>query len=312
MKKLIFLFILLLSVSAWAGPEIITGGGGSMSWPSGSAGVPNYNGSSAWGTSYSATNPIPFNFLTGVQAAGDAAFPQGYIYGLNLSNDAGDADHYIGIAAGSARDSGNANNMVLAAALVKRMGATWAVGTNAGGACAGTAIPTNGTWHVFLIKRTDTNVVDVCGDPTLTPTLPTNYSVSRLIGSYRTDGTTPGKIINGTWRGSGEVRTFEYLIPILDVTTATSGTNAVSAALSVPGGIVVKANFSFYAGGLANFSSLTTTDQAPSNTNTPGAMANGTVGNAFSVFTNTSSQIRYRQGSNAGMYIVTVGWEQYL
>ena len=38
-------------------------GGSSMTWPSGGAGIPNYNGSSAWGTSYSASNPIPFNFL---------------------------------------------------------------------------------------------------------------------------------------------------------------------------------------------------------------------------------------------------------
>lgn len=37
-------------------------GGSSMVWPS-AAGIANYNGSSAWGTSYSATNPIPVNFL---------------------------------------------------------------------------------------------------------------------------------------------------------------------------------------------------------------------------------------------------------
>lgn len=40
-----------------------SGGGGSMTWPSGTAGIPNYNGSSAWGTSYSASNQIPANFL---------------------------------------------------------------------------------------------------------------------------------------------------------------------------------------------------------------------------------------------------------
>ena len=38
-------------------------GGGSMVWPSGGAGVPNYNGSSAWGTSYSASNTFPANFI---------------------------------------------------------------------------------------------------------------------------------------------------------------------------------------------------------------------------------------------------------
>lgn len=38
-------------------------GGGSMTWPTGGAGIPNYNGSSAWGTSYSASNQIPASFI---------------------------------------------------------------------------------------------------------------------------------------------------------------------------------------------------------------------------------------------------------
>ena len=40
------------------------GTGGSMTWPGGGAGIPNYSGSSTWSTSYSATNPIPANFIT--------------------------------------------------------------------------------------------------------------------------------------------------------------------------------------------------------------------------------------------------------
>jgi len=39
------------------------GGGGSMTWP-GAAGIANYAGSSTWGTSYSATNLIPANFIS--------------------------------------------------------------------------------------------------------------------------------------------------------------------------------------------------------------------------------------------------------
>jgi hypothetical protein len=34
-------------------PSIVGGGGGSMTWPSGGAGIPNYNGSSGWGSTYS-------------------------------------------------------------------------------------------------------------------------------------------------------------------------------------------------------------------------------------------------------------------
>jgi hypothetical protein len=40
------------------------GSGGGMTWPAGGAGIPNYNGSSAWGTSYSASNTIPANFIS--------------------------------------------------------------------------------------------------------------------------------------------------------------------------------------------------------------------------------------------------------
>ena len=35
-----------------------------MTWPAGGAGIPNYTGSSAWGTSYSASNTIPANFIS--------------------------------------------------------------------------------------------------------------------------------------------------------------------------------------------------------------------------------------------------------
>lgn len=37
--------------------------GGSMVWPVGSAGVPNYSGSNSWGTTYSASNLIPSTFI---------------------------------------------------------------------------------------------------------------------------------------------------------------------------------------------------------------------------------------------------------
>jgi hypothetical protein len=39
-------------------------GGGNQVWPTGGAGIPNYNGASGWGTTYSVANPIPQNFLT--------------------------------------------------------------------------------------------------------------------------------------------------------------------------------------------------------------------------------------------------------
>jgi hypothetical protein len=41
-----------------------TSTGGSMTWPSGGAGIPNYSGSSSWGTSYSTSNQIPADFIS--------------------------------------------------------------------------------------------------------------------------------------------------------------------------------------------------------------------------------------------------------
>jgi len=53
----------LMSCLTSSGGNCAPSGGGGMVWPSGGAGIPNYSGSNSWGTSYSATNTIPFNFL---------------------------------------------------------------------------------------------------------------------------------------------------------------------------------------------------------------------------------------------------------
>lgn len=50
------------TIKSWT--EYSVTGGGSMTWPAGGAGVPNYGGSSTWGTSYSSSNKIPANFVT--------------------------------------------------------------------------------------------------------------------------------------------------------------------------------------------------------------------------------------------------------
>lgn len=39
------------------------GGSSGMTWPAGGAGIPNYSGSSSWGTTYNTGNTIPANFL---------------------------------------------------------------------------------------------------------------------------------------------------------------------------------------------------------------------------------------------------------
>lgn len=114
----------------------------------------------------------------------DYCAPQGYLWGLGLSN-AADAANDITVAAGEAKDEGNTGVMILAGAITKQLDAGWAVGTNAGG--LNTGAEANSTWYeVHLIKRTDTGVVDVMFTTTANrATLPTNYTMQRRIGWIR-------------------------------------------------------------------------------------------------------------------------------
>ncbi len=243
--------------------------------------------------------------------------PMGWLSGLAMTN-AADTDHDITIAAGKCRDSTDAVDMVLASALTKQGDAAWAVGTNAGAMDTG-SLPSAGTIHVWLIKRSDTGVVDALFSISATaPTMPANYDYKRLVGSYRTVVTT-GHIINGDWFGTGVLRTFMFDTPILDVNNATPGTNAVTAALSTPGGIAVEAIFNVFCGVAVYVSALCNADMAPSITVAPLATAGQAVDESYGnshniawVFTDTSSQIRYRIFKDLAFRIATLGWRQFL
>jgi len=256
------------------------------------------------------------------------ALPMGWIYGLGLSNYSGDTEHGITIAPGKARNDTDTTNMYLPSAMSKYADTEWGAGNDNGGMASGESLPTSGTIHVWLIKNPTTNTVDVMFNNNattgLSPTLPEGYTVKRRIGSYRTDAS--ANILNGDWWGTGNNRTFMYDTPILDVNATNPGTNAVTASLSVPGGVSVIARVAL--GGVAGdsgenpatyISALDNEDLAPSQTASPlasmGAVA--VQGYAFqaAVKTNTSSQIRYRCKASAAamkMLIATLGWEDSL
>ncbi len=106
---------------------------------------------------------------------------------VNLSNNTTDAAHDIDLSAGGCFDSALTEPMVLASTLVKQIDAAWAVGTNAGGMDTG-AFAASTLYAVWLIKRTDTGVVDALFSLSFTsPTMPTNYDKKRLIGYVVTD-----------------------------------------------------------------------------------------------------------------------------
>lgn len=245
----------------------------------------------------------------------DPAYLRGFISGLTLSNDAVTPNTILDIAAGVATSDDQAVIMKLASAYTKTTG-SWAVGT--GNGALDTAAVANSTWyHVFLIQRPDTGVVDILFSTSATaPTMPTNYTKKRRIGSFKTNGS--AQILKFVQFANE----FLWDNPVGDVNTTNPGTSAVTATLTVPTGVVVQAIFAAYAqvtpgnaDGRFYLSPLAVSDQATSTTNhNAGIYLSTGIGAAVSaqrVFTNTSGQIRYRcSGSDANTIIRlnTLGW----
>ena len=240
--------------------------------------------------------------------------------GLGLTNNAGDATNDIDIAAGAASSEdaviANRNLMSLTTAITKQLDVAWAVGTNQGGRMSAGAIA-NTTYFIHLIKRLDTGVVDVGFDVSATaPTLPTNYTRSRRIGAIvRSAGAILAFFQNGD-------EFYWNTPPALDVNTLNPGAAAVTATLTVPVGIRVKAFLNIACenattGNLAIYlSSLDNADVAPSQTVSPlGQLAPVVVGSfaggPAEVWTNTAAQIRYRlsaSGAADRFKLATLGW----
>ena len=193
--------------------------------------------------------------------------------------------------------------MVLASAITKRFDAEWAVGSTEGGFASGESLPASGTIHIWLIKRSDTGVVDVMANnhatSALAPSLPADYDYKRRIFSLRTNAS--NNIINGDQWGTGVRRLWRYDTPILDYNNSNPGASATTVALSVPGGIAVLANCNLflawvstnpslhnaYLSSLANTDLAPAADAAPLTTFTDAYRGSGV--NLPGIITNTSS-----------------------
>jgi len=238
----------------------------------------------------------------------------GHINGLTLSNNVTDATNDIDIAAGEAASAEtNPVLMVLASALTKRLDAAWAVGTNQGGLDTGSIADT--TYHVWLIQRSDTGVVDALFSASATsPTMPADYDRKACIGSVI--------------RKSGALVPFIQLGNIFtinavnDISATNPGTSAVTRAITAPVGVKVISFGSLTLFGPNNgtsyaalLTSLDLGDQTPSTSNaqvsfTSSASSNRQAG-AFQVPTNTSAQIRSRlatSDASVALTITTRGW----
>lgn len=268
--------------------------------------------------------------LTAPNASGTIALtsdlnPQkGYLFGLTLSNNAVDAANDIDVTAGEASSAAaTAALITLASSLTKRLDAVWAVGTNQGMLASGAAI-SNTTYHIFLIKRPDTGVVDVAADSSVTGAniaANTNvaYTLIRRIGSIiRAGGVIKPFVQNGD--------IFSWLVPSADVSSTNPGTSAVTRTLTLPIGLKVLANLSVSTSALNGntdgpvsvlISDLALTDVPASNSAFSYQSYNASTiqnvgGSIVNVMSNTSAQVRSRvelSTSGLSMLIVTNGYQ---
>jgi hypothetical protein len=237
---------------------------------------------------------------------------KGHIRGLTLSNSVGDATNDIDIASGEAASTEtNPVLMVLASALTKRLDASWAVGTGNGGLDTGSIA--DGTYHVWLIQRSDTGVVDVLFSTSASsPTMPANYDRKRRIGSFiRVSSTIRPFVQDGD--------DFWYLVPYASGPYANAGSSAVDRTLVSPAGLRLKVHvaFSVTSGSGNNYIAITDKNLTAFNaSNDPyDGVGNATtfIGRGLkSLYTDTSSGVAVRQsGTHASdsYTLWTRGWE---
>lgn len=241
----------------------------------------------------------------------------GFLYGLVLENNAADATNDIDVGVGGARDSTDVTTLVLSSGLTKRLDVAWTVGNNQGGLDTGAIA--NTTYHVWLIKRPDTGVVDVLfSTSSATPVMPTNYTLKRRIGSILRVG---GVIMPFTQIGDE----FRRKVP-LSAADVSTGTAAVAYALGVPTGIRVEAIVSvimfasnaFNAVAYMLVTAMDQTDTAPSSSlydlsvfSVASGNLDGHAASQMRVRTNTSAQIRYRVNASSASLAIRItehGW----
>lgn len=201
--------------------------------------------------------------------------------------------------------------MALASSISKTTSA-WAVGTATGGLDTGAIA--NSTWyHVWLIKRPDTGVVDVLVSLSPTaPTMPTNYTLKRRIGALLTNSS--AQWVSFTQTGDK----FLWAVPIADVTSLATTTPTLKT-LTVPTGIKVEALLRGSWGGSAGVNAIltiTSPDETSANADTPASnrslvsvSATTATAGHFNVGTNTSAQVRFAASASDGaVAFVSYGW----
>jgi len=250
--------------------------------------------------------------------------PRSYLAGLNISTPG--ASNVVTFQPGAATDSTNADMMVKPSAQSRNI-ANWTAPGSGGLLDVGSAGAVNTWYHFYVIKRSDTGVVDFCmslsaAAPTFGSNIPAAYTLFRRIGSGRLNASAQWvKFIQ-----DGDLFQWDATLP--DVNVANPGGAAVLRAISVPPGIRVEAQLvtgflitSATSAAADNPAGILLTDPSISDQgpNIVGAMTavaywgtNLTQAGVWArCMTNTAQQIRtrlYQGNANTTLYIGTTGW----
>ncbi len=296
-----------------------TDGTGITSWVAGGAGTVT-SAVIAAGTGATATGTCTITTTGTCTVAVDPTYLRGYISGLTLSNDGVTPNTILDIALGIATSDDASTLMKLASAYTKTTGA-WAVGTGNGAWDTGT-VPAANWAHVFLIERPDTGVTDILFSLSATaPTMPTNYTKKRRIGSFKTTASNIiafTQVVNKFYWTAGAV--FEGGGAAITVGAA----RVTSTLAGVPTGVVVDAMLSSFASNGAAASiwigPLFVTDAAVTFSAPPGvkiftgvSTTSVITGGPLVIPTNTSAQIALRSSIASSLVtLFTDGWIDYL
>lgn len=224
---------------------------------------------------------------------------RGHIDGLTLSNNGTDANHDIDIAIGVCTGFDGVDAYVpmeLTSILTKQIDASWAVGDDAGGLDAG-SVAADTWYHVYLIMRSDTGVVDALFSTNASaPTMPTNYDYKRRIGAIKTDGSSDIKAFT-------QIHDDFIVDPAKDLSVTTSATSLTLVTLgSIPTGVEVEiwakvggqntsASWPFFWHG--NAAVPTNENWGPTGSRNMSTSSNFAQFNNIRLWTNTSAQVYY-------------------
>jgi hypothetical protein len=250
------------------------------------------------------SNKVKYGLIT--------SFPKEQFYpldrdvkGMLPTIDSGDTDHDWSISPGWCWDATFTKVIYLSAAIVKRLDASWAVGTGNGGLDTGSSAA-NTTYFIWAILRSDTGVVDVLfSTSSSAPTMPANYDYKRLIGVFKTQS---GSAINIQVISEHWGNQIKYRLSTLvnQVSTSTLGTSRGTQTLtSVPSasGITALLNCNCSKTSTAVFIAVTALDEtdvtptASLNTLRGGSGADGVACVETVVKLNSSAQFGARADS---------------